>query len=912
MDRDSWQQVRELFDAVCDLPSTLWSTELARLSANPAVIAETLQLLQAQTQDLGRARQPMEEMLAATVASELASGDRLGPWRLGERLATGGMGIVFRAERADGLYAQAVAIKFLQGKASARVSAHLAAERRILASLQHPNIARLYDGGTTPGGHPYLVMEYVQGEALDVYCRRHQLGLEPRLRLFLKVCRAVQVAHARLVLHCDLKPSNILVRADGEPVLLDFGVARLLGDPGGADGTPFFTPAYAPPELQRGEVACVASDVFSLGIVLTELCAGKSTGRTSADAAVAVVAPSVLADAGCPWRRRLRGDLDAIGTRAGARLPEQRYASVEALVADVQRHLEQRPVQARQGGRGYRGGRWMRRHWKGLGMMAGIVVLAAGFVWRLAEARVAAEREAQVAEQVSAFLVSMFEAADPRARGARGGDTITARELLERAAGQLDQGLQAAPDVQARLQGVIGLAYKNMGDVRRAQPMMLASAQALAEQGGTRNRDEAARMFNLLAGSYAADRRGVQGAAMARRALALWADDAPDSFRVAQANNSLGLSLLSEQRYDEAEAAFKQALQRHQAAKREQFIGVALDNLGMLYRRKGDLAASAAAFDRSTPMFRQMFGEMSYDFWASNTERTLMLADAGQLDEAVAAFEASLVRAPEIFGEHSVYVASENSRLALTLIRQGQYRRARPYVDTAVQLAAEVMGKDSYTYSLALENAAGLAAATGDVAAAEAGYRTVLAIREASIGPGHPDTLDAALQWGLLLARQGSDEGDGLLQRAHAQWLTRIPADSANGIRVRQGWAEWLMLKGRLPEATTALQALEQVAHASSPHAAIGQQMLQARRAHHEGNTAAAVRGWTRVVAMAEPLYGPDSALTAQWRVALADALYAADQRQAATLQANRAAPVLEAELRPHSHWRRRLQALRG
>ncbi len=868
VDRENWQQVRALFDAVCDMEPSQWPIELARLSADSTIIAETLELLQAQTCDLGRAREPMAQLFAAAVPSELGEGDRIGPWRLCERLASGGMGIVFRAERADGLYAQEVAIKFLQGMPSARVAERLAAERRILAGLQHPNIARLYDGGTTPAGHPYLVMEYVRGEPLDVYCARRQLDLRQRLQLFLQVCSAVQAAHAQLVLHCDLKPSNILVREDGEPVLLDFGVSRLLGDASSESQAQFFTPAYAAPELQSGQPAGVSSDVFSLAAVLSELLAGKG-GRRGADAGgVAVAAPSGTAQADCRWTRALHGDLDAIVVRAGALPPEQRYPSVEALAADVQRYLQHRPVQARNGGRGYRAGRWLRRNWKGAGLLLLVLLLAAWFVWRLAAERAAAEREAKIAAQVSGFLVEMFQAADPREKGVRGGEDISAREVLDRAAARIDEDLDASADVQARLKGVIGLAYRNTGDLRRANPMMLQAAEALAAAGGANNLDEAARLFNLLAGSYANNRNGVAGAAMARRALALLGKQPADSFRVAQSYNSLGLALLSEQRYDDAEAAFKNALQRHQAGKREQYIGVTLDNLGMMYRRKGDLVASAAAFDQSTPMFLRTLGEMSYDYWTSNTERTLMLMDCGDLDQAIAAFEANLARAPKIFGPRSIYVVSENNRLALALIRKGDYARARPYVETALRLSAEVLGKDSYNYSVVTETAAQLAQVQGDLAAAETGYRQALAIRAAAIGRDHPDSLDLELQLGLLLAAQGKDTGDALVQRAHALWLPRIPASSANGIRLQQGWAEWLLGKRRLVEAEQALAALEPLLE-HSPYAKVQQQVLRARLAEAHGNRSAAVQQWQRAVAAAEPLFGTQSAVTVQWRGAL-------------------------------------------
>src|SRR5690606_12046321 len=204
-----WQALRELFDAVCDAPPEHWEPRLRTLSEDPALIAEALDLLHAQTSSFDRALQPLHALMASLPDAELQVGGRLGAWQLVERLGSGGMGTVFVAERADGLFRQRVAIKLLRGTAAGGATAErLAAERQILADLQHPDIARLYDGGTTPAGAPYLVMEYVEGQPLDEYCEQAAPPLRQRLEMFLRICRAVQAAHQRLVVHCDLKPGN--------------------------------------------------------------------------------------------------------------------------------------------------------------------------------------------------------------------------------------------------------------------------------------------------------------------------------------------------------------------------------------------------------------------------------------------------------------------------------------------------------------------------------------------------------------------------------------------------------------------------------------------------------------------------------------------------------------------------------
>lgn len=893
MEEPGVSELRRVFEAVCDLPPDTRRAQVHALTSDPLLRAEVLALLDAESRTLLGGRGGVAAALHSVMQPELRAGDTLGPWRLVRQIGAGGMGAVFLAERADALYAQQVAIKLLHGVPDGQAVARLADERRILATLQHPGIARLYDGGTTPAGQPYLVMEHVDGLPLDAHCRNHQLGLDARLGLIVSICQAVQAAHARLVVHCDLKPGNVLVREDHSPVLLDFGIARLLGDTGGA-APGFYTPGYAAPELRSGAPATVASDVFGLGMLLVELLAGVPVGTRAPGTAVPV--PGALAPADCAWRRRLPGDLDAIAARACALAPEDRYASAQALAEDIQRHQRLLPVRARAGERGYRLRRFGRRRWRELIAGAAVFTLAGGFVWRLDEARAQAEHEAEVARQVSGFLVSMFQAADPRERGARAAERITVVEVLDRAASRVDGELGDAPVVQARLKGVIGMAYRNMGDVQRALPLLEDAAGGLAAAGDA-HIDEAAGFLNMLASSHAANRHGERGEALARRALALLGPDWPDSFRVAQTYNSLGLSLLAQQRYDEAEPAFREALARHEAAGRDQFISVSLDNLGMSLRRRGRLAAAAEVFDRSLPITERLFGKSSFDYWTSHTERSLLVADAGRLEEARAAFSENLARAPEIFGEHSIYFASENARLGSVLLRLGAYRHAAPVLERAVMASEKVMGTESFAVSLALLLRGALAEATGAGAAAEADYRRALSIRDALLGPAHPDASEAALDLGLCLLRAGQrEEGEALVRRAIADWRPRVPADSVNAVRIGHGEAEMLLRSGRLDAAAAALRGLEPFAGAVGPLHVVRQRVLEAQLATGRGELAAAARAWQRAVDAATSLHGADSAVTAGHRLTLAAALEAAGERSRAGAERARALPALQRE----------------
>ncbi|MEM6647246.1 MAG: serine/threonine-protein kinase, partial [Bacteroidota bacterium] len=425
---------------------------------------------------------------------------RIGDYRIVRELGRGGMGTVFLAERADGAYQQHVAIKFVQSFSSDDFD-RFRSERQILARLNHPNIARLLDGGITEAGTPYLVMEYVDGVPITRYCRDANATVAERLRLFASVCDAVQVAHRNLVVHRDLKPGNILVTPEGMVKLLDFGIAKML-DHDAAHTQPSLqrlTPEYASPEQVRGEPVGTTSDVYQLGVLLYELLTGQRPFRLETQARAKLrrrileeppTRPSTVVrqsatDATAPAStaahrsRRLRGDLDMIVLKALRKDPERRYASIDALSRDLLRHQQGLPVEAQPSALGYRLRKYAGRHRQGLTigavLIVGIVAFAALYVVNLTEAKQEAERERQRAEATLDFWIDILAAPtdDPNA-------TVTdvADELVQR----LQTDTTVAADVQATLWNTVGTTYHGLGRYRDAKNAF--------EQGLTLRRDE--------------------------------------------------------------------------------------------------------------------------------------------------------------------------------------------------------------------------------------------------------------------------------------------------------------------------------------------------------------------------------------------------------------------------------------
>ena len=875
--------LRRLFDLVCDLPHGERRLRYASENASEAMVAEVESLLQ---NDCTAALDaPVLDLLEREAETELGEGDRLGAWRLLRRLGKGGMGAVHLAERADGHFEQQAAVKLIRGYPSPDTLAHFARERQILATLQHPCIARLLDGGATPGGQPYLVMDYVEGVPIDDHCDARALDLRARLELFRAVCAAVQFAHQRLIVHCDLKPSNVLVRGDGTPVLLDFGIARALDRPRLADvaAASYFTPGYASPEQLRGDAVTTASDIYALGLILFELVAGRKARMDTADRTVtllghAAIRPSQLA-ADVPWRGGIEGDIDAIVLRATAGDPVARYPSAQALADDVGRHLQHRPVLARPQTLAYRGMRALRRRWPVALAAAAVLLLAGAFTWRLAieNARArAAEREAKLqsatAGRVSDFLVSVFDVSNPRLNAGR--RDISAREVLDEGARRIDRELADSPTVKARLLDVLATAYRHLGRPRESVALFRSAIDLYLDPRVHQPLQAAAALSQLAVvySNHAFPEADAEGAA--RRSLELRRAHAPDdAAAMADAWNTLGVVLDGHDRYDEAEAALDKALALRAPAG-DPGLAATLHNLGLVAEHRGQYARALDFYRRALALKRARTGEHHPDFQVTLQNYAKTLAASGKPEEAIPLLERNLALCRELYGERSANSAEAHNALAYTEHDLGHFATAIGEYRAAMDIHAEVSGEDSAAYAMPLNNLAYAYEDMGDFAAAIPLYERSLAIRRHALPDDDAVVLRARYNLGRVLTEAGRlAEARHELDAALAGSRARFGEDDPNTAKCELALADWELRSGQSGAAAATLALLLKSRAAFTPLMKARRESVEARLAASHGDAAAALAHRRTAFTLMRDADGEHHPLVAEFALAYASAL---------------------------------------
>lgn len=778
MNAERWRQIEAVLDAALDADPPRWPAVLReRCVDDPQLRTEVERLLR----HLGSARGFLASPPAAAAASLVAEtratmgsvGQRIGAYRVLRQIGEGGSAWVYLAERDDGQFRQRVALKLLRPGHDAEVEQdRFRAERQILASLNHPNIARLLDGGITDAGMPYLVMELVEGEPMDAWCASRGLTVHDRLRLFLTVCEATRYAHRNLVVHRDLKPSNILVTADGQVKLLDFGLAKLL-DGRAADSSlatvtsrQWMTPAYAAPEQVRGETSTTLTDVYQLGVILFEMLAGvlpfgRRDGSYDLARAILEQDPPVPSSVG-RRDRGVRGDLDAIVLMALRKEPEHRYASVDALRDDIERSLAGRPVLARGGGAIYRVSRFVRRHRLSVAAAATFVALLGAYAVTLTlhARRVRAtlarvEQEKAKAQSTAGFLIGLF---NPYVSGFGPGDSVTAHQLL--VIGETEAAeLSGQPLAQAQLLTVLGTIHHNMRSYGRADSLLRRALELRRARLGPAHVDVAESMFQL--GQTMRGRgdwqqaRALLSAALATQRRAL------GEAHPATVETALRLSLLFN-RIDEVIEWDRRALaiSRRVHGPEHPVVAESMLRLAMSLRSRGT-HEEAERLLRASLAMRQRLAPGDHRNIARHTmQLAILLKHRGRFAESEAL--------------HRAYLAAEEAR----------YGRDHPRLSGALRTLADVLAEQ------------------GKLRDAERLYRRDLASRERAFGTRHVDYALSLAYLGDVLRRQSRlVEAESLLRRELEIWRSAYGPDHAAVAGSLHGLANVLLDKRELDEA---------------------------------------------------------------------------------------------------------------
>ena len=807
MQPERFQRLERLFAAAVDRPASERQAMLAAVATEDPDLAAEVERFLAADAHAGRF---LENAVAAGAAAVVHAdvGRRLGSYRLVRELGRGGMGAVYLAERDDREFHQRVAVKLLhRGLETAEILARFQTERQILARLNHPSIARLFDGGTTEDGRPYFVMELIEGRPIDAHCDAERLPIRARLALFLEVLAAVREAHQNLVVHRDLKPSNVLVTADGRPKLLDFGVAKILEPevPGRPDVTSLgparpMTLAYASPEQVKGLPVTTATDVYALGVLLYRLLTGRHPypveGKSAQEVERLILEhrperPSlaVRRDAGpepscglspSGLERQLRGDLDTIVLAALAKEPAERYGSVERLAEDLGLHLQGRPITFRPTPLRARGLKFVRRHRWGVAAAAVIALLGLGLAGSLIALSVRTAKERDRATQVASLLVDMFEVADP---GERRGSSITARELLDQGTDRVLHRLDRQPETQGTLLATLGRLYAQLGLYDRAVEVLRRSV-AIERRRGAVHRDLVVALRDL-GRALAEGGRFAEAEPVFREVLAiaerLYPEDHPE---VAISLSNYALVQHDLGRYAAAEPLYRRAvaIERRLGGETARH-GLARANWALLLIDLGRYG-EAAAVCRQIVAAREGSSPRNPTAVADALEYLAMaLQGAGQLKEAEAVARRCLALRERYLSPDDRDIARSRNILGAVLRDRGALDAAEPLLRRALADRRRLLGSGHAEVAGSLEDLGDLLAARRLYTQAEAAFAEAIKIHESTFPASHPTI--ARLEAGRAAARalaSGCHDGVDDLARA----LARVPPRDRRAVRGRQ------------------------------------------------------------------------------------------------------------------------------
>jgi serine/threonine protein kinase len=802
IDTRRWQRASRLLDQALDLPHhqlDTWIGELRASDSDAAADVEALLLEHRLLNDEG-----FLDGGLPSIDVPLA-GVTLGGYTLVSPIDQGGMGSVWLAERSDGRYEGRVAVKLLNASLLGREGeARFRREGTVLARLTHPHIARLVDAGVSRAGQPYLVLEYVDGRHIDRFCDDQRLGVDDRIRLFLDVQAAVAHAHANLIVHRDLKPSNVLVTAEGQVKLLDFGIAKLVGDDEAVslltrEGGVALTPKYAAPEQVTGGTITTATDVYTLGVLLFELLTGQhptglgagspiefvkaiTVGKTlrlssaaiSEDTRLAAERAEQRATTPDRLRRVLRGDLETIVAKALKSDPAERYASVAEFAEDLRRVLDHQPITARPDTLRYRATKFVQRHWRplaaGVAALAVLVAVVVFYTQRLQTERDRARYEADKATRISELLTDLLRGADPFRTPDNTEPTV--QSLLDRGATRAATELGDRPDLQTEMFALIGRTFERMGRLDKALPLL------------------------------------QQAVATGRRALG------PADARLASSLNHLGVLHRKMGQVVQSEPLLREAVAMRRAVLGPRHPDVAI-TLVELSRTLADLGRNAEAEPPSREALdirREAFGEEHRETATSKSDLGQILMRRGDLAGAETLLRENLATVMRVLGPDHPNTAASMANLANLLIAKGDAVSAEALARQGLVTDRRVFGDQHEEYAAALSTLGVTVELQGRLAEAEQIFTDMVRIGRAALPPDHPKIATYLVHLSRVqIARGAAAETEASLREALRVRMAGAPADDWRVAQVQSLLGAALFAQGNYAEAEPLMRAADRV-----------------------------------------------------------------------------------------------------
>ena len=824
----TWRKAEELFAEFLELPDNERNRRLeSLLTEDPEIHTLLNDLLREESNPHPLLAQSAPQLMDIWLEDETLCGQQIGVYRLAEHLGAGAMGSVFRAERADGQFDQTVALKLIRpGTYNEASLALFREERQILAGLQHPNIARLYDGGLHGLDRPFFTMEYVSGLPVTEYCRHHRLGLYERLELFIQICQALQYAHGRLIAHLDLKPGNILVEAGGLVKLLDFGIARAGTESEHSYGILTqnrFTLAYASPEQLNDEAPGVWSDIYTLGTLLFELLSGLHPqeeflhDRLLLRQAIAgKEEPPALEDLSDPLPSgipvvHLRGDLNAICRQAMQKRPAKRYSSVEGLIRDIRAFIDHFPVRARSGSKMYRLRKFARRNRNIFTALASalifLIITSVYYTVQLARERDHARLEAAKASEVSRLLREVFSSADPLVNS---GEEVTALELLDAGIAGMQGNLRHQPDLQASMFQEIGAIYLGLGHYARADSIA-RRAYTIFDSIYQSPHPDIARSLRTIAQVEITMGRLESASATIHNSLDIYRLlKMTGTMDYAQALLEKGNLYYERNEFAKADSIYGIVFNRYTQEYRtdHQEMANLLHLIGTTRRKLGDYAVAGDYLQQSLAMKQRLYGEPHAEIAYTLNHLASLRQDQGRPAEALPFAREAFEQRRKIFGEQHIETLASQSNIARIHVRLGQLNQAASVYEEVLPKMRSIF-QDDHHYVPAITNSlAGVYLKIGDYAEAERLCREALDYNDRLLAADDPKRAFALLNLGRALLAQGKAvEARPSLEAALQLREESLPQGHVLRGECHQALGECLMALGDYPASISALEA---------------------------------------------------------------------------------------------------------